>query len=175
MLQDLRPSATYRNPMNLHIITTGGTIDKIYFDAKSDYQVGEPVIGDLLASMGVNFPYTVESALRKDSLDLDDADRALIRERVELCTEARVLITHGTDGMVATGQALAGIPAKTIVLTGALQPAAFKSSDAIFNIGCAIGALQAASPGVYIAMNGQLFDIDNVVKNLEANRFETLG
>ena len=160
--------------MKLHIITTGGTIDKIYFDAKSDYQVGEPVIGELLASMGVSFPYTVESAMRKDSLDLDDTDRARIRERVEQCRESHVLITHGTDGMVATGQALRDLPEKTIVLTGALQPAAFKSSDAIFNIGCAIGALQAAAPGVYIAMNGRLFDIDNVRKNVEANRFEPL-
>jgi len=161
--------------MNLHIITTGGTIDKIYFDAKSDYQVGEPVIGELLDSMGVNFPYTVESAMRKDSLDLTDKDRASIRHLVQSCAEPRVLITHGTDGMVATGQALRGMPGKTIVLTGALQPAAFKSSDAIFNIGCAIGALQAAEPGVYIAMNGQLFCIDNVRKNLEHNRFEALS
>lgn len=160
--------------MNLHIITTGGTIDKIYFDAKSDYQVGEPVIGELLDTMGVSFPYTVESALRKDSLDLNDDDRAHIRRLVEACSEPRVLITHGTDGMVATGQALKGLREKVVVLTGALQPAAFKSSDAIFNIGCAIGALQAAEPGVYIAMNGQLFDIENVHKNLDANRFETL-
>ncbi len=161
--------------MKLHIITTGGTIDKIYFDAKSDYQVGEPVIGDLLDSMGVTFPYTVESAMRKDSLDLTDEDRDRIRELAGACDEDRVLITHGTDGIVATGLALKGLPGKTIVLTGALQPAAFKSSDAVFNIGCAIGALQAANPGVYIAMNGRLFDIDNVRKNVEANRFETLG
>jgi L-asparaginase len=160
--------------MNLHIITTGGTIDKIYFDAKSDYQVGAPVIGELLDSMGANFPYTVESAMRKDSLELTDADRQQIRDSVERCSELQVLITHGTDGMVTTGKALKGIAGKTIVLTGALQPAAFKSSDAIFNIGCAIGALQAARPGVYIAMNGELFDIDNVRKNLEANRFEAL-
>ncbi|MDA8962155.1 asparaginase domain-containing protein [Congregibacter sp.] len=160
--------------MNLHIITTGGTIDKIYFDAKSDYQVGEPVIGELLDSMGAQFPYTVESALRKDSLELTDDDRKLIRESAERCVEQQVLITHGTDGMVQTGKALKGIEGKTIVLTGALQPAAFKGSDAIFNIGCALGALQAASPGVYISMNGQLFEIDNVHKNLEKNRFETL-
>ncbi|MFT4768892.1 MAG: L-asparaginase [Glaciecola sp.] len=160
--------------MNLHIITTGGTIDKIYFDAKSDYQVGDPVIGELLDSMGAQFPYTVESAMRKDSLELTDDDRKLIRESAERCTEQHVLITHGTDGMVQTGQALKGIEGKTIVLTGALQPAAFKGSDAIFNIGCALGALQAATPGVYITMNGQLFGIDNVRKNLERNRFEAL-
>ncbi|MFT7286041.1 MAG: L-asparaginase [Halieaceae bacterium] len=161
--------------MNLHIITTGGTIDKIYFDAKSDYQVGEPVIGELLDSMGAHFPYTVESAMRKDSLDLTDADRARIRECAERCSERLVLVTHGTDGMVTTGKALKGIEGKTIVLTGALQPAAFKSSDAIFNIGVAIGALQTAVAGVYIAMNGQIFDLDDVRKNLEQNRFETLS
>lgn len=161
-------------PMKLHIITTGGTIDKIYFDAKSDYQVGEPVIGELLESLGVNFPFTVESALRKDSLDMTEEDRQLIKERAERCSEAHVLITHGTDGMVTTGQQLAGIDGKTIVLTGALQPAAFKSSDAIFNIGCAIGALQALAPGVYIAMNGEIFPVDNVRKNVAENRFERL-
>ncbi len=161
--------------MELHIITTGGTIDKIYFDAKSDYQVGEPVIGELLEAMGAHFPYTVESALRKDSLDMTDEDRALIRERAAACEEDKVLITHGTDGMVATGKALKDLAGKTIVLTGALQPAAFKGSDAIFNIGCAIGALQTAEPGVYIAMNGQVFAIDDVVKNVEANRFETVS
>lgn len=161
--------------MRLHIITTGGTIDKIYFDARSDYQVGDPVIGELLDSMGVGFPFSVESPMRKDSLELTDADRALIRDHAAHCEEPRVLITHGTDGMVATGKALRGIAGKTIVLTGALQPAAFKSSDAIFNIGCAIGALQVAAPGVYIAMNGRLFDIDNVRKNLALNRFEALA
>ncbi len=161
--------------MNLHIITTGGTIDKIYFDAKNDYQVGEPVIGELLESMGVHFPFTVESALRKDSLDMTDADRENIRGRAQRCSESRVLITHGTDGMVTTGKALKDVEGKTIVLTGALQPAAMKNSDAIFNIGCAIGALQSAPPGVYIAMNGELFAIDNVRKNLERNRFEVLS
>lgn len=158
--------------MKLHVITTGGTIDKIYFDAKSDYQVGDPVIGELLTSMAVGFNFTVESALRKDSLDMDDIDRALIRRLTENCSEDHVLVTHGTDGMVATAMALTGIPGKRIVLTGALQPAAFARSDAIFNIGCAIGAVQSKPPGVYIAMNGQVFDADKVVKNLEKNRFE---
>ncbi len=160
--------------MKLHIITTGGTIDKIYFDAKSDYQVGDPVIGQLLARVGVGFDFTVESAMRKDSLDMDDADRARIRTLAERCREDCVLITHGTDGMVTTANALTGIAGKRIVLTGALQPAAFAESDAVFNIGCAIGAVQSKAPGVYIAMNGQVFDADKVVKNLQANRFESL-
>lgn len=160
--------------MNLHIITTGGTIDKIYFDAKSDYEVGDPVIGELLERMQVGFQYTVESAMRKDSLDMDDKDRKLIRTAAEKCEQECVLITHGTDGMVATGAALTGIPDKRIVLTGALQPAAFYQSDAIFNVGCAIGAVQSKPPGVYIAMNGQVFAIDNVKKNLALNQFEAL-
>ncbi|GHD30579.1 asparaginase domain-containing protein [Halioglobus pacificus] len=158
--------------MRLHVITTGGTIDKIYFDAKSDYQVGEPVIGELLQRMEVGFPFTVESAMRKDSLDMDEEDRATIRALAERCDEEYVLITHGTDGMVSTAQALKGIAGKRIVLTGALQPAAFAHSDAIFNIGCAIGAVQSAAPGVYIAMNGRVFDADRVVKNVAENRFE---
>jgi L-asparaginase len=161
--------------MRLHIITTGGTIDKIYFDAKSDYQVGEPVIGELLKRMRVGFEFTVESAMRKDSLDMTATDRALIRRLAGQCSEDCVLITHGTDGMVTTALALAGIAEKCIVLTGALQPAAFQQSDAIFNIGCAIGAVQSKPPGVYIAMNGEVFEADKVVKNVAANRFEALG
>ena len=161
--------------MKLHIITTGGTIDKIYFDAKSDYQVGEPVIGELLQRMGVGFAFTVDSAMRKDSLDMTAEDRALIRRLVSQCDQQCVLITHGTDGMVATARELHGIPGKRIVLTGALQPAAFAQSDAIFNIGCAIGAVQSKAPGVYIAMNGEVFDADRVRKNVAANRFEHLA
>ena len=161
--------------MNLHIITTGGTIDKIYFDDKSDFQVGDPVIGELLSRMQVGFDFTVESTMRKDSLDMTDEDRAEIRRAVEQCEESCVLITHGTDGMVATAIALAGIDGKRIVLTGALQPAAFHLSDAIFNVGCAIGAAQSKPPGVYIAMNGQVFDANKVVKNVAANRFEAMN
>ena len=160
--------------MKLLIITTGGTIDKIYFDAKSDYQVGDPVIGELLHKMAVGFPFTVESAMRKDSLEMTEADRALICRLASECAESWVLITHGTDGMVATALALQGIAGKRIVLTGALQPAAFAQTDAIFNIGCAIGALQSKQPGVYIAMNGEVFDADRVRKNVAANRFEHL-
>jgi L-asparaginase len=160
--------------MKLHIITTGGTIDKIYFDAKSDYQVGEPVIGELLKKMDVGFPFTVESAMRKDSLEMTDEDRALIHRLASKCEEECVLITHGTDGMVTTAAALRGVKKKRIVLTGALSPAAFSGSDAIFNVGCAIGAVQSKPPGVYIAMNGEVFDADRVRKNVPANRFEHL-
>jgi L-asparaginase len=161
--------------MKLHIITTGGTIDKIYFDAKSDYEVGDPVIGELLHRMNVLFEFDVESPMRKDSLDLTDEDRCVIREHAQATDAECVLITHGTDGMVETASWLGEITGKRIVLTGALQPAAFYQTDAIFNIGCAIGAVQSKPPGVYIAMNGQVFDSDKVVKNREKNCFEALS
>lgn len=156
----------------LHIITTGGTIDKIYFDAKSTYEVGEPVIGMVLDEAQVGFSYEITTVLRKDSLDMTDADRALIRRSVETSPAAHILITHGTDTMVETARALEGIPGKTIVLTGALNPARFRSSDAIFNIGAAVAAVQLLPPGVYVAMNGRVFPAARVRKNRELNRFE---
>ena len=160
---------------NLLIVTTGGTIDKIYFDAKSDYQVGEPQIGDILEEFRVAFRFHVIPLLRKDSLFVTDADRQLLRATIAAQEETRVLVTHGTDSMVQTAEVLAGIPGKTIVLTGALNPARFEGSDAVFNIGCAVGAVQSLPEGVYIAMNGRIWDPRKVRKNVEANRFEPIG
>lgn len=157
---------------NLLIVTTGGTIDKVYFDAKSDYQVGEPQIGRILQELGVAFRFHVIPLLRKDSLFVDDADRQLLRATIAAQAEQQVLVTHGTDSMVQTAQVLADIPGKTIVLTGALNPARFQGSDAEFNIGCAVGAVQSLPPGVYIAMNGRIWDPRKVRKNVDANRFE---
>ncbi|MBN8715481.1 asparaginase domain-containing protein [Thermomonas sp.] len=159
---------------NLLIVTTGGTIDKIYFDAKSDYQVGDPQIGQILQELGVAFRFHVIPLLRKDSLELTDADRQLLRATIAAQEETRVLVTHGTDTMVQTARALAGLAGKTIVLTGALSPARFRGSDAEFNIGCAIGAVQCLPEGVYIAMNGRIWDPARVRKNVEANRFEEI-
>jgi L-asparaginase len=160
--------------MQLRIITTGGTIDKVYFDATSDYQVGQPAIVDLLNNMAVNFSFTVSVAFQKDSLDMTAADRIMLRDRVRNCSEDHVLITHGTDSMVATALTLIDIPDKCIVLTGAMQPAAFINSDAVFNIGCALGAVQSKPAGVYIAMNGSIFDADRVCKNVAKNIFEEI-
>jgi L-asparaginase len=160
--------------IRIHVFTTGGTIDKIYFDAASEFQVGEPVVGGILEAHHVGVQFTLECLMRKDSLDIDDADRALIRERVAACDARYILITHGTDGMIATAKVLADIADKHIVLTGALQPAAFKGSDAEFNIGCALGALQCCPSGVYVAMNGRIFPHDNVAKNRSAHRFESI-
>lgn len=159
----------------LRIFTTGGTIDKIYFDAKSKYEVGEPQIGAILREMNVQLPFVITPLMRKDSLDMRDTDRALIRKAVEQAAERRILITHGTDTMTDTAAALQGIPAKTIVLTGALNPARFRGSDAMFNIGGALAAAQALAPGVYIFMNGRVFDSLKVRKNRDKNRFEETG
>lgn len=156
----------------LLIITTGGTIDKIYFDDMSDYQIGEPLIGQILKQLQVGFKFKVRALMRKDSLHVTDEDRLKIRSEIAASEASHVLITHGTDTMVKTALLLADIPAKTIVLTGALNPARFRDSDAIFNIGCAVGALQALQPGVWIAMNGCIWDPRRVQKNREKNRFE---
>ena len=159
----------------LLIVTTGGTIDKVYFDDKSDYQVGDPQIGGILRELGVAFRFTVIPIMRKDSLHITDSDRELIRATIAAQAMRHVLVTHGTDSMVETARVLASIPDKTIVITGALNPARFRGSDAEFNIGTAVGAVQSLPAGVYIAMNGRIWDPMKVRKNVAANRFEAAG
>ncbi len=157
---------------DLLVVTTGGTIDKVYFDDKSDYQVGEPQIGRILEQLGVAFEFRVIPIIRKDSLHIDDADRELLRATIAAQTARHVLVTHGTDSMVETARALSTLADRVIVLTGALNPAGFRGSDAEFNIGTAVGAVQSLPPGVYIAMNGRIWDPLKVRKNAAANRFE---
>ena len=157
---------------HLSIVTTGGTIDKVYFDDKSEYQIGAPTIGEILGQLGVAFAFDVIPILRKDSLHITDDDRELIRRTVAQQPHRHVLVTHGTDTMVETARVLLPIAGKVIVLTGALNPARFQGSDAVFNIGCAVGALQALPDGVYVAMNGRIWDPRSVRKNRAANRFE---
>ncbi len=158
----------------IHIFTTGGTIDKVYFDAKSKYEVGPPNIERVLGEMTLSVEYAVTSLMRKDSLEITDDDRKIIADAIAKCSEELILVTHGTDTMVETAKVLASIKGKTIVLTGALEPALFKTSDALFNIGCALAAVQTAAAGVYITMNGTVFPFDRVWKNVEQNRFEFL-
>ena len=158
----------------LLVVTTGGTIDKVYFDDKSDYQVGEPQIGRILKELGVAFRFNVIPILRKDSLHIDAADRELMRATIAAQAARHVLVTHGTDTMVDTAKVLSQVAGKTIVLTGALNPARFRGSDAEFNIGTAVGAVQSLPPGVYIAMNGRVWDPARVRKNVAANRCEAL-
>ena len=158
--------------MKIKIYTTGGTIDKVYFDQKSEYQVGDPQANGVLERANVVLDYEVESIIKKDSLDFTDEDRELIRKKVEATLLERIVITHGTDTMIDTAKVFKNITDKTIVMTGSMYPAQFRDSDAVFNIGCAVTAAQILIPGVYIAMNGCIFKPDDARKNVELNRFE---
>ena len=159
----------------LKIIATGGTIDKVYFDDKSDYQIGDPIVSDVLENMNVAFEYEVLPLMKKDSLYITDDDRELIRRLIEKSPERHFLITHGTDTMVETARFLMDSPGKVIALTGALTPARFKDTDAVFNIGCAVGALHSLPEGAWVVMNGKVWDPRQVSKNRRANRFEENG
>ncbi len=161
--------------MKIKILTTGGTIDKLYFDDMSEFKVGSPQIVEFLKEANATFDYEVQTICRKDSLDLTDEDRQQIHAAVANDSEnERFLITHGTDTMIQTAQSLADIAGKTIVLTGSMNPARFRVSDAGFNVGFAVAAAQTVPPGVYIAMNGQVFDPGNVRKNRERHCFERI-
>jgi L-asparaginase len=156
------------------VLTTGGTIDKTYFDALSKYQVGESVVQRLLELGRVTYPFLIVEALRKDSLELTPEDRELLRTKVAELATTRVVITHGTDTMTETARVLASVRDKTIVFTGSLAPARFSESDATFNLGMAFATAQIAPPGVYIAMSGQVFRADKVRKDHDAGRFVPL-
>lgn len=158
--------------MKIKIFSVGGTIDKVYFDKLSEYQVGFPSVREILDGLPIAFEYEVESLLRKDSLDMDEADRALVLTHVAADPSTRILITHGTDTMIDTAKKLSSVTGKCIVLTGAMEPAHFKSSDAVFNIGVAVGAVSALPEGVYLAMNGRIFDPFKCRKNRDKHMFE---
>lgn len=158
--------------MQIKILTTGGTIDKVYYDALSEYSIGDPMADELMQMAGVSCEYNIRSILRKDSLDMDDADRALLRAAVAEDDCRHIVITHGTDTLVQTAMALQSFRDRTIVLTGAMQPARFRDSDAAFNLGGAVALAQAMPPGVYIYMNGRVFHPERTVKNRAAGTFE---
>jgi L-asparaginase len=165
---------------DLLVLTTGGTIDKVYFDAKSHYQIGEPAVIAILKAMNLGINISFQEMCRKDSLEITSDDRAQLSQAILASNIDHILITHGTDTLIDTAKSLEHLPTKylttkVIVLTGAMQPAAFKETDAIFNIGTAIGALCCAAPGIYIAMNGQVFKANFVVKNYDTRRFEVLS
>ena len=159
--------------MKVAILTTGGTFDKVYFDANSEYSIGDPCITSILDEGNVNSNYRIQSILKKDSLDITSKERQIIKNSVQECVEERIIIIHGTDTMVETAKSLEDIKEKTIVLTGAMQPARFKKTDAIFNSGFALAAVQILEYGVYITMNGMVFRSDNVKKNIDLGKFET--
>jgi L-asparaginase len=160
----------------IQVFTTGGTIDKVYFDAQSEFEVGEPLVAEILGTAGVQVPFDVETLLRKDSLNITDEERDAVAARIAECEAERVLVTHGTDTMALTAQvtadALGPTATKTVVFVGSLTPARFRETDAEFNVGFAWGAVQTLPPGVFVAMNGQVFGARSVRKNRSANRFE---
>jgi len=162
--------------MRIRILLTGGTIDKLYSVEEGELSFEESHVEEMLDRANVTADIVVEELMLKDSLDISENEREQILQACEACDEECVLITHGTDTMVETAELLgeAGID-KTIVLVGAMIPYTVRDSDAFFNLGFALSAVQLAPGGVYVAMNGELFDWDNVSKNYDEGRFECIG
>ena len=161
--------------MKLLVLAIGGTIDKVYFDALSDYQIGAPAVTEILQRVRANFDFEVRQMISKDSLVMTDADRQEILSEVQDHSGKHVIITHGTDTMVETGQVLKQAAHKIIVIMGAMQPAIMKLTDADFNLGVAVAAVQTLSEGVYLCMNGRIYNVDRVVKNRAEGQFQDLG
>jgi L-asparaginase len=159
----------------IEIYTTGGTIDKFKPEGpgwQGQYIVGKPTAEGMLEEANVNFDYLMASILNKDSLGITDKDRQVIFNVIKASRCKYIVITHGTDTMVKTAKKLEGIENKVIVLTGSFKPSRCNTGDATFNFGYAIAAVQLLKPGVYIAMNGNVFDPDEVRKNPKINSFE---
>ena len=157
--------------MKIKFFAVGGTIDKVYFDALSKYEIGESNINDILKDARVNFKSDVSSIFKKDSLDMTDQDRSAVYKIVKNDTYDKIIITHGTDTMIETAKVLETIKNKTIVLTGAMEPAKFRSSDAVFNLGSAVAAVQTLNYGVYIVISGRVFKPGNVKKDRTLKMF----
>ncbi|MGN6161379.1 MAG: asparaginase domain-containing protein [Marmoricola sp.] len=160
---------------HIQVLTTGGTIDKVY-GVNGELEVGKPAFEALIAPVLSDLTYDLEEVLAIDSLEMTDADRAKICAAVEATPADRVLITHGTDTMVQTAAYLRdhlseSASDKVIVLTGAMQPASMRSTDAAYNLGAATAAVQLLPPGVHIAMSGRIFPADRVVKDVSRGVF----
>lgn len=161
--------------MTIAVVTTGGTLDKVYFDAKSEFQVGDPCAGAVLEEARATMPWRLVECLRKDSLDMTAEDRRALKACIEAQPETRFVVTHGTDTMPETAEALGDVGGRTVVLTGALSPARMRESDAPFNLGFAFAAVQLLGPGVYVAIQGRVFAAGTVRKNRSTGRFEALA
>ena len=160
--------------MHIRFISTGGTIDKIYFDELSQFEVGESQMEHILREGLVQFDYDIVPLMKKDSLQIKEEDRRILRDFIDADDETHYIVTHGTDTMSETAEYLSKLDGKTIVLTGALTPARFRTTDAMFNIGMAVAAVQTLEPGSYIAMSGQVFKAGTVRKNRKEDRFEPI-
>jgi len=163
-----------QNLMTIKLLITGGTIDKQYDELNGELIFTQSGIEDMLAQGRAKLGISPETVMLKDSLDMDDNHRQQILKACIDCDESQIVITHGTDTMVETSQVLAAeIKDKTIVLLGAMVPYQFKNSDALFNLGCAMAAVQTLEHGVYITMNGKIFNYDEVIKNKELGEFQS--
>ena len=161
--------------MKIKLLITGGTIDKSYNMNNGELHFVDSHIPAMLIEARCRASLVMEKAMLKDSLDMNDQDRLLITSCCQRSEESRIVITHGTDTMVETARHLAdSINDKTVVLTGAMVPYVFDKSDALFNLGTAIAAVQSLPFGVYITMNGRLFNAHEVVKNRDEGVFEPL-
>ena len=164
--------------MTVRIFVTGGTFDKEYNELRGALAFKDTHVPEMLRLGRSRVDVSIRTLMMIDSLDMSDADRALVVEQCRQAVESRILVTHGTDTMVETAKALGGAfgkgSAKTIVLTGAMVPYAFGSSDGLFNLGSALSFVQTLPPGVYVAMNGRCFAWDNVRKNRDTGVFESL-
>ena len=162
----------------IRIFVTGGTFDKEYNELTGALAFKETHLPEMLRLGRSRVDVAVRTLMMIDSREMTDSDRALVVEECRDAAESRILITHGTDTMVETAAALAAaLPqasGKTIVLTGAMIPYAFGSSDGLFNLGSALSFVQALPPGVYLAMNGRCFEWDRVRKNRETGIFEVI-
>jgi L-asparaginase len=160
----------------IRILVTGGTFDKDYDELTGRLFFRETHLPDMLRRGRSRVEVEIETVMMIDSLDLDDDGRNRIVERTQRCGESAIVITHGTDTMVQTARviAAAGLDRKTIVLTGAMVPYAFGSSDGLFNLGSALSFVQVLPPGVYLAMNGQHFPWNGVRKNTATGYFEAV-
>jgi L-asparaginase len=157
----------------IRIFVTGGTFDKTYDEIRGALAFGDTHLPEMLRLGRSCVEVTVQTLMMIDSLEMTDADRGLIVRSCVQCPEARIVITHGTDTMVDTARIIAaGVQGKTVVLTGAMIPYAFGSSDGLFNLGSALSFAQVLPPGVYLAMNGQHFEWNRVRKNRETGVFE---
>lgn len=153
--------------MKIKVFTVGGTLDKIYSEEKGtlNFSFGDPAVKSIAENrVKLNLEYDIERLLAKDSLEMTKEDRELIKKACKGCIADRILITHGTDTMIETATVLSDIKDKLIILTGASQPYGFRMTDAEFNIGVAMGALNTLNTGVYIAMNGRVYDWDKCKK-----------
>jgi L-asparaginase len=162
--------------MAIRIFITGGTFDKEYNELNGQLYFKDTHLTELL-EMGRNkVPVEIRTLMMVDSLEMTDGDRDLIAHQCNTCDETRIVITHGTDTMAETGAVLAQkVKDKTVVLTGAMIPIKFGSSDGLFNLGSALAFAQSLPAGVYVAMNGRYFHWDNVRKNKETGVFEETG